>query len=177
VQRVLGSAGCFEESPSTGNLSVLFAPLARSHRTTWQESLSCCESAALPVLLTKCGVCGAGFILGSANRLSCFGARDKGTCSNRLTIRREEVEARVLQAAEAIRGLIDTIVLTPAADALEAHVVRRGRRARGPAEAGHYERAADSGLHGLRGNLAAMLSAAQDATRPPETGDCANAAS
>jgi hypothetical protein len=36
--------------------------------------------------LTKCGVCGAGFIMGSANRLCCLGARDQGTCSNKLTI-------------------------------------------------------------------------------------------
>jgi hypothetical protein len=235
--------------------------------------------------LTKCGVCGAGFIMGSANRLCCFGARDQGTCSNKLTIRRDEVEARVLkalqekllrqdvfeefcdeftremnrlrmdhraslsaaerelervqndirrvieaikngfagpdlraewdalqerkaalqskldsadepppllhpgmaelyrqkvtdlaqalehpdtrtEAAEAIRGLIDAIVLTPAAGALEAHVVRRGRRVQ--AEAGGQE----SGLQiELKGNLAAMLSAAQNATRSPETGD------
>ena len=235
--------------------------------------------------LTKCGVCGAGFILGSANRLSCFGARDQGTCSNRLTIRREEVEARVLkalqekllrrdlfeefcdeftremnrlrmehraslsaaerdfervqndirsvieaikngfagpdlkaewdalqerktalqaklesasdpppllhpgmaelyrqkvtglaralehpemrtEAAEAIRGLIDAIVLTPAEGALETHVVRRGRRAHAAIEA------QDSGLLiELKGNLAAMLGAAVQATRSPETGD------
>jgi site-specific DNA recombinase len=50
--------------------------------------------------LTKCGVCGAGFVVGSRNRLCCFGARDQGTCSNRLTIRREEVEARVLKALQ-----------------------------------------------------------------------------
>jgi site-specific DNA recombinase len=50
--------------------------------------------------LTKCGVCGAGFIIGSANRLMCFGARDQGTCSNRLTIRRDEVERRVLHALQ-----------------------------------------------------------------------------
>jgi site-specific DNA recombinase len=48
--------------------------------------------------LTKCGICGAGFVVGSRNRLCCFGARDQGTCSNRLTIRREEVEGRVLTA-------------------------------------------------------------------------------
>jgi hypothetical protein len=48
--------------------------------------------------LTKCGECGAGFIIGSANRLMCFGARDEGTCSNRLTIRHDEVERRVLHA-------------------------------------------------------------------------------
>ena len=48
--------------------------------------------------LTKCAVCGSGFVLKSRNRLSCFGAHDKGICSNRLTIRRDEVESRVLEA-------------------------------------------------------------------------------
>ncbi len=50
--------------------------------------------------LSKCGVCGAGFIMAGRNRLACFGAREKGTCSNRLTIRRDEVEARVLKALQ-----------------------------------------------------------------------------
>jgi site-specific DNA recombinase len=50
--------------------------------------------------LSKCGICGAGFIMAGRNRLACFGARDKGTCDNHLTIRREEVEARVLKALE-----------------------------------------------------------------------------
>ena len=48
--------------------------------------------------LTKCGVCGAGFIMAGRNRLACFGARDQGRCDNVLTIRRDEVEARVLKA-------------------------------------------------------------------------------
>ena len=48
--------------------------------------------------LTKCGVCGAGFIMAGRNRLACFGARDQGRCDNLLTIRRNEVEARVLKA-------------------------------------------------------------------------------
>jgi hypothetical protein len=34
------------------------------------------------------------------NRLGCFGPREKGTCDNCLTIRRDEVEARVLTALE-----------------------------------------------------------------------------
>jgi DNA invertase Pin-like site-specific DNA recombinase len=50
--------------------------------------------------LSKCGVCGAGFIMAGRNRLACFGAREKGTCDNRLTIRRDEVEARVVKALE-----------------------------------------------------------------------------
>ncbi len=50
--------------------------------------------------LTKCGVCGAGFIMAGRNRLACFGARDQGRCDNLLTIRRDEVEARVLKALQ-----------------------------------------------------------------------------
>lgn len=44
--------------------------------------------------------CGAGFIMSSKNRLGCFGARDQGRCDNYLTIRREEVQARVLRALQ-----------------------------------------------------------------------------
>ncbi len=50
--------------------------------------------------LSKCGVCGAGFIMAGRNRLACFGAREKGTCNNRLTIRRHKVETRVLRALQ-----------------------------------------------------------------------------
>ena len=50
--------------------------------------------------LTKCGACGAGFIMAGRNRLACFGARDQGRCDNHLTIRRDEVEARVLKALQ-----------------------------------------------------------------------------
>jgi site-specific DNA recombinase len=50
--------------------------------------------------LTKCGECGAGFIVYSRELLGCFGARDRGTCSNKLTIARPEVEHRVLRALQ-----------------------------------------------------------------------------
>ena len=50
--------------------------------------------------LTKCGVCGAGFIMTGKHRLGCFGAREQGRCDNHLTIRRDEVEARVLNALQ-----------------------------------------------------------------------------
>jgi site-specific DNA recombinase len=50
--------------------------------------------------LTKCGVCGAGFIMTGKHRLGCFAARDQGRCDNHLTIRRGEVEARVLRALQ-----------------------------------------------------------------------------
>jgi hypothetical protein len=45
-------------------------------------------------------VCGAGFIMTGKHRLGCFGTRDQGRCDNHLTIRRDEVEARVLKALQ-----------------------------------------------------------------------------
>jgi site-specific DNA recombinase len=50
--------------------------------------------------LTKCGECGAGFIVHSRELLGCFGARDRGTCMNTLRISRLDVEARVLNALQ-----------------------------------------------------------------------------
>ncbi len=48
--------------------------------------------------LTKCGVCGGGYVVYSRERLGCFSARARGICLNRLTISRREVEERVLRA-------------------------------------------------------------------------------
>jgi len=50
--------------------------------------------------LTKCGECGAGFVVYSREQLGCFGTRDRGTCTNKLTISRLEVEGRVLSALQ-----------------------------------------------------------------------------
>jgi Recombinase zinc beta ribbon domain/Recombinase len=50
--------------------------------------------------LTKCGECGAGFVVYAHDHLGCFGTRDRGTCTNKLTIARHEVEARVLRALQ-----------------------------------------------------------------------------
>lgn len=48
--------------------------------------------------LTVCATCGGGFILSSHDRLACFNARSRGTCSNLRSIKRQEVEGRVLRA-------------------------------------------------------------------------------
>ncbi|MCC7179933.1 MAG: recombinase family protein [Acidobacteria bacterium] len=50
--------------------------------------------------MTKCGVCGAGFVVYYRDRLGCFGTRERGTCTNTLTIPRQEVEERVLTALQ-----------------------------------------------------------------------------
>ncbi|EGO93766.1 recombinase family protein, partial [Acidiphilium sp. PM] len=48
--------------------------------------------------LTKCGKCGGGYSMVSADLVGCSTARNKGTCDNRLNIRRNQLEARVLTA-------------------------------------------------------------------------------
>ena len=48
--------------------------------------------------LTKCGCCGGGYSKISADLVGCSTARNKGTCENRKNIRRDQLEARVLNA-------------------------------------------------------------------------------
>uniref|UniRef100_UPI00109C6A50 recombinase family protein n=1 Tax=Candidatus Halocynthiibacter alkanivorans TaxID=2267619 RepID=UPI00109C6A50 len=46
--------------------------------------------------LLTCGCCGGGYTVVGKNYYGCANARNKGTCDNRLTIKREELEARIL---------------------------------------------------------------------------------
>ena len=46
--------------------------------------------------LLSCGCCGANYIMISATRYGCAAARNKGTCANRKTIARKDIEARSL---------------------------------------------------------------------------------
>jgi site-specific DNA recombinase len=48
--------------------------------------------------LTKCGCCGGGYSMVSGYLLGCSTARNKGTCDNRVNIRRDQLEERVLAA-------------------------------------------------------------------------------
>ncbi|MFN3634787.1 recombinase family protein [Paracoccus pantotrophus] len=48
--------------------------------------------------LTKCSCCGGGYSAISATLIGCSTARNKGTCDNRINIRRDELESRVLNA-------------------------------------------------------------------------------
>lgn len=50
--------------------------------------------------LLKCGCCGGGFSKVSQNHYGCSTARDKGTCSNRLTVRQDELEGLVIAALQ-----------------------------------------------------------------------------
>ena len=46
--------------------------------------------------LMKCGCCGGGFTLVGRDRYGCANARNRGTCDNRLTIARQDIEHMVL---------------------------------------------------------------------------------
>ena len=50
--------------------------------------------------LIRCGDCGSSYVVYSTHRLACSGARERGICTNRLTMRRDELEARVLSALQ-----------------------------------------------------------------------------
>ena len=50
--------------------------------------------------LLKCGSCGGGFSKVSQQHYGCSTARNKGTCSNRLTVRQGELEALVIGALQ-----------------------------------------------------------------------------
>ena len=60
-------------------------PLNGSHRAKYLFSGS-----------LKCGCCGGSYTLMNKTKYGCAAARNKGTCNNRQLIKREEVEARVL---------------------------------------------------------------------------------
>ncbi|OOY02726.1 recombinase family protein [Thioclava sp. F28-4] len=51
--------------------------------------------------LLKCACCGANYILVNKVKYGCSAARNRGTCANRALIRREEIEARVLEGLKA----------------------------------------------------------------------------
>ncbi len=46
--------------------------------------------------LVRCGLCGGGYSMISQTLMGCSTARNKGTCSNRLNIRRQALEATIL---------------------------------------------------------------------------------
>ncbi len=58
------------------------------------------ERARRPVYLfsglVRCGVCGAGFTMVNTIHYGCNNARNKGTCNNTLSIRRDRLEASIL---------------------------------------------------------------------------------
>ncbi|MGV4878757.1 recombinase family protein, partial [Acetobacter indonesiensis] len=74
---------------------------ARQSKTTWSQKSRGTGVHPLNALqrpthlltgLIKCGCCGGGFSMISKSHLGCSTARNKGTCDNRLTLRRDVLE-------------------------------------------------------------------------------------
>ncbi|MBF0865432.1 recombinase family protein [Gluconobacter sp. R71646] len=81
------------------------ATKARQATTTWSQKTrgdgvhplnSLKRPRHLFTAMTRCGCCGGGFSMISKNLLGCSTARNKGTCDNRMTIRRDMLEKSVL---------------------------------------------------------------------------------
>jgi len=51
--------------------------------------------------LIKCGACGGGMVNLNAHRVGCSSARNKGTCDNTRTLKRDDVEATILGSLKA----------------------------------------------------------------------------
>lgn len=47
--------------------------------------------------LLQCGRCGGAYTITGKDRYGCATAKQKGTCSNRVTLRRQEIEGRLLK--------------------------------------------------------------------------------
>ncbi|MCG0999353.1 recombinase family protein [Acetobacter persici] len=82
---------------------------ARQSKTTWSQKSRGTGTHPLNALqrpthlltgLIKCGCCSGGFSMISKNHLGCSTARNKGTCDNRLTIRRDVLEKSVLNGLQ-----------------------------------------------------------------------------
>jgi hypothetical protein len=72
----------------------------RRRITSQTKSNVRCERARRPVYLfsglVRCGVCGGGFIMVNTIHYGCNSARNKGTCTNTLSMRRDQLEESVL---------------------------------------------------------------------------------
>lgn len=87
--------------------------------------------------LTQCGCCGGGYTMISADLVGCATARNKGTCSNRLNIRRDRIEARVLTALR--DRLMDPALFAAFCDEYTREVNRARIEARTTLEAAREE--------------------------------------
>lgn len=86
--------------------------------------------------LLRCALCGAGYVVRRRDELGCAGRHDRGTCTNRTTIRLGELERRVLDGLQ--RRLLEPDAI--AAYVQEYHEARRQVRAAERRRAGELER-------------------------------------
>jgi site-specific DNA recombinase len=87
--------------------------------------------------LTKCAYCGGGYSAISATLIGCSTARNKGTCDNRVNIRRDELESRVLSALR--NRMLDPKIFAEFCDAYTQETNRLRMESRANIEASQAE--------------------------------------
>jgi site-specific DNA recombinase len=87
--------------------------------------------------LTRCACCGGGYSMISQTLVGCSTARNKGTCKNRLNIRRDGLEKRVL---DGLKGhLMDPELFAIFCEAFTRRMNERRREAHASIDAAHAE--------------------------------------
>lgn len=87
--------------------------------------------------LTKCACCGGGYSMISADLVGCSTARNKGTCDNRKNIRRDRLEARVLNSLR--HHLMDPALFTAFCDEFTREMNRLRMEGRASLDAAEAE--------------------------------------
>ena len=121
------------------------------------------ERARRPVYLLsgllRCGTCGGGFSMVGAYSYGCSTARNRGTCSNRLTIRREILEASVLS------GLSTHLMEPELVKEFIAEFHREINRLNASREQDHAAKRAE--LERVEREIRAIIDAIKDGLRTP----------
>lgn len=101
--------------------------------------------------LIECGCCGSPMIVVHLDRVGCSARTNKGTCSNRRTIRMQEIESRIL-------SVLQTHLLAPdvAGAAIAAYREERERLAKANA---HQRRDAERDLHAIDRKISGIVAA------------------
>lgn len=125
------------------------------------------ERARRPVYLLsnllKCGICGGGFSKISQNHYGCSNARNRGTCKNMLTIRRDVLETTVLSG-------LKTHLMTPElAREFAAEYHRECNRLNAARACEHEQQTAE--LDRILRQIAAIIDAIKDGFRTPTMKD------
>jgi site-specific DNA recombinase len=109
--------------------------------------------------LLRCGRCQGSYVTVGRDRLACSTRQRKGTCDNRLTIARQEIESRVLE------GLKERLLAPELVGAFIEGFLEETRRARDEAKVERAQR--ERQLAEIKRKIAAILRAVEDGLYDP----------
>jgi site-specific DNA recombinase len=111
--------------------------------------------------LLKCGRCGSNYVIISSDRYGCAGRRDRGICDNELTIKRVDIEERVL------RGLKERLLAPGMVKEFIAEFVAELNRFRCQHDLQLSQQKRE--MERVRSKIAAIMSAIEDGIYTPTT--------